>query len=99
MLSTLAAVIEGWQAADIVWSMWAASLVSGYVMIVAIIVAGILRGSNPASGDDDASLRARLAGGLWMLAFFSFHFLFFHAGHAMFTQLFFPANIMDIVNM
>lgn len=91
VITWVAAVIEDWQASDIVWGMWISSLVSGYVMILVIIAADVLHGRNPADGRQEPStLAGRLAGALGMLAFFSFHFLFFHAGHAMFTQQFFP---------
>jgi hypothetical protein len=90
-ITILAAVIGDWQATDIVWGMWISSLVSGYAMILVIIASDVWHGRNPAErGDEPASLAKRLAGALWMVAFFSFHFLFFHAGHAMFTQQFFP---------
>ena len=90
-VTVLVAVIEDWQAPDIVWGMWISSLVSGYVMILLIIAGSVMHGHNPAAEDDQtATLRGRLVGAVGMLAFFSFHFLFFHAGHAMFTQQFFP---------
>lgn len=94
-VTLLAAVLEGWQATDIVWGMWISSLVSGYAMIVTAIIAALLKGRDPAAGSGAAQdsvppLRARLGGALFMLAFFSVHFGFFHAGHAMFTQHFFP---------
>lgn len=95
-VTLLAAVIQDWQATDIVWGMWISSLVTGYLMILVIIAGDAWRGRNPAErGDAPAGPAKRLAGALWMVAFFSFHFLFFHAGHAMFTQQFFPLAGVD----
>ena len=90
-VTLLAALIGRWQATDIVWGMWVSSLVTGYAMILVMIGADVLRGRNPAErGDQAATLTGRSLGALFTVAFFSFHFLFFHAGHAMFTQQFFP---------
>lgn len=95
-VTVVAAVVQGWQASDIVWGMWISSLVSGYAMILIIIAADVLHGRNPSdTGAEPSALTGRLTGALVMIAFFSFHFLFFHAGHAMFTQQFFPLEGAD----
>lgn len=92
-LTTAAAVLEDWQAADIVWGMWVSSIVTGYAMILLAIGAGVVRGQALLGREDVPVTVARplaLGGGLFLVAFFSVHFLMFHWGHAVFTQLFFP---------
>lgn len=94
-LATVAAALAWhWQAADIVWSMWVSSIVTGYAMILVAIGSGMWRGRNLMRRDEAVAERVAtpvvLIGGLFMFAFFSVHFLMFHYGHAAFTRLFFP---------
>jgi hypothetical protein len=67
----------GWNATDLVWSLWLASLVVGYAMIVWLIFS---RATTP----------ALMVGGLFLLAFFTVHFGMFHLVHSVFLSLFFP---------
>jgi hypothetical protein len=90
-----------WQAADLIWSLWLSSLVVGYAMIVWSIfgpmvfigsqawlgrreLAGISVGASVLGG------AAVVLGGLFLLAFFTFHFGMFHFVHSAFLQGFFP---------
>ena len=91
-----AAWILRWQTADLVWSLWLSSLVLGYLTIISTIggyaYLGIKVITHPEFSQKHR-LTAFLAGAaaaLFFLAFFSFHFCGFHAGHAGFLSLFFP---------
>jgi hypothetical protein len=70
-----------WETRDLVWSLWLSSLVVGYAMIGWMIF-----GAVGVSGKT-------LAGGVFMLAFFTVHFGGFHFVHSMFLNGFFP--VMD----
>ncbi|HEX2862745.1 MAG TPA: DUF6498-containing protein [Lacunisphaera sp.] len=70
----------GWNTTDLVWSLWLASLVVGYAMIVWMIFSRAL--GSP----------LLLGGGLFLLAFFTFHFGFFHFVHSVFLANFFPVG-------
>ncbi len=76
---------QHWSATDIVWSMWFASLVSGYVVILCNII-----GSSPQSEDDVARRNDGFAKSLLLLVFFSIHFIGFHFGHSQAMWGFFP---------
>ena len=69
----------GWNTTDLVWSLWLASLVVGYAMIVWMIFS---RTNTP----------QLLLGGLFLLAFFTVHFGMFHFVHSVFLSLFFPVG-------
>jgi hypothetical protein len=85
-----------WQVRDLVWGLWLSSLLVGYAMIVWKIFGPMLvieRGI----ATDGASPLARTAlggavlfGGLFLLAFFTFHFGMFHFVHSVFLNVFFP---------
>lgn len=91
LLTVLVAIVEDWQAVDIVWSMWVSSLVSGYAMILVAIGAGMRRDSAASPGQSPPRpWPALLGGSLFLLAFFSGHFLMFHYVHAAITHGFFP---------
>jgi len=91
----------GWQTKDLVWSLWLSSLLVGYAMIVwmifspaLLIATGAWRdralvGSQPA-GTAAAGGSLLLVGGLFLLAFFTFHFGMFHFVHSAFLNMFFP---------
>ena len=72
----------GWNTTDLVWSLWLASLVVGYAMIVWMIFSRV---NSP----------ALLLGGLFLLAFFTVHFGMFHFVHSVFLSLFFPVGERD----
>lgn len=73
----------GWKTRDLVWSLWLSSLVIGYATIVLGIFGAARR---------TASLVVGLAGGLFMLGFFTFHFGLFHLVHSVFLNVFFPQS-------
>lgn len=69
----------GWNTTDLVWSLWLASLVVGYAMIVWLIFS---RATTP----------ALLVGGLFLLAFFTVHFGLFHFVHSVFLSFLMPVD-------
>jgi hypothetical protein len=98
---------SGWTTTDLVWSLWLSSLVVGYAMIVWSIIQpaielGMLAWRGRASAD--LSLAATspralavgaavvIVGGLFVLAFFTFHFGGFHYVHSQFLIAFFPID-------
>lgn len=84
-----------WEARDLIWSLWLSSLVVGYATIVISIYGSVSGRAAP-----DGPMRAagylpvwmRLAGGLFMLAFFTVHFGAFHFVHSVFLNMFFPVG-------
>lgn len=70
----------GWSTKDLVWSLWLASLVIGYAMIVWMIF-------SRAFGSVGL-----MVGGLFLLAFFTVHFGMFHFVHSVFLANFFPVG-------
>jgi hypothetical protein len=87
-----------WTATDLLWSLWISSLTVGYVTILLSIGSWLVRGTI-VSGlwADVPNLKSQrfptlmgLPVALFMLAFFSFHFLGFHLGHSMFLSFLFP---------
>lgn len=102
LIMLLMAVAQDWTATEIVWSLWISSLVLGYSFIVTAILA-MFFGSQETGpvgqissflGRD--SLLLRLIGALFMMGFFSFHFLFFHFVHSIFLNQFFPLARSDV---
>ena len=89
-----------WDTADLIWSLWLSSLVVGYATIVWIIcrpgvqlVLGLRREPERVTASpvkSIAGLGVLLGGGLFMLAFFTFHFGMFHFVHSAFLSGFFP---------
>ncbi len=89
----------GWNTKDLVWSLWLSSLLVGYAMIVWTIfgpMAQLFRGTG---GATEPPLFAQsvtggiaVAGGLFLLAFFTFHFGMFHFVHSVFLESFFPID-------
>lgn len=94
------AYVLQWQTTDLVWSLWLCSLVLGYLTLLSAILAGAftgIRGARQPGVDRAVLLPLLLAiggGGLFFLAFFSFHFGAFHAGHSVFLNSFFPIDGM-----
>jgi hypothetical protein len=95
----------GWNAGDLVWSLWLSSLVVGYSTIVWMI-------AQPAAALALASWRDRalvhsnprmlitfwlllVVGVVFFLAFFTIHFVGFHYGHSQFLISFFPIDPGD----
>jgi hypothetical protein len=93
---------SGWHTGDLVWSLWLSSLVVGYATIVWMIgqpVAEILRASWRERALMDSTPHALgaiwlllLVGALFLLAFFTVHFVGFHYVHSQFLITFFPID-------
>ncbi len=91
-----------WETKDLVWSLWLSSLMVGYAMIVWTIFGPALVGSQAwgdramsagsANGPLAVGGAAYLVGGLFLLAFFTFHFGMFHFVHSVFLNAFFPVR-------
>jgi hypothetical protein len=85
-----------WQVRDLVWSLWLSSLLVGYAMIVWTIFGPVLFAERAVAANDTSPLArtalggAVLLGGLFLLAFFTFHFGMFHYVHSIFLNVFFP---------
>ena len=95
--------LAGWATTDLVWSLWLSSLVVGYAMIVWTIFGPVVYIGREALkypgkfGERDARMAALggtayLVGGLFLLAFFTFHFGMFHFVHSAFLSSFFPLD-------
>jgi hypothetical protein len=79
--------VTGWKTADLVWSLWLASLTVGYATIVwGALAPAVLQFREGATGRGVAAI----VGALALIAFFTFHFGMFHAAHAAFLSQFFP---------
>lgn len=78
-----------WETRDLVWSLWLASLVVGYLLIVWTVVRPVFLAARAAS---TGGIVAGLLGGGFMLAFFTVHFGGFHFGHSVFLNAFFPVT-------
>jgi hypothetical protein len=87
-----------WEVKDLVWSLWFCSLMLGYFTLLSYLGAGAYIGLQVIRQPDfdrEKRLPAILigvAGGLFLLAFFSVHFGGFHAIHSAFLQSFFPVE-------
>jgi hypothetical protein len=93
----------GWSTSDLVWSLWLSSLVVGYAMIVWMIFSPATILARGATGADAIKINgkvvafggATLIGGLFLLAFFTFHFGLFHFVHSVFLKAFLPIEGYD----
>ena len=90
-----------WQTTDLVWSLWLASLLVGYAMIVwGIFGKGVFIAvqswreremfRNEPKGPIMLAAGVALLAGLGLLAFFTVHFGMFHFVHSVVLGLFFP---------
>jgi len=79
-----------WEVKDLVWSLWLASLLVGYLTIILTIFGPGVRMAKATENRMVAALP--LVGGLFMLAFFTVHFGGFHFVHSVFLNGFFPAT-------
>jgi len=86
---------QGWQAHDIVWSMWVSSLIGGYLIIVLSILSG-LRRPNPQAVPNNAAKGKGIGHALFLLLFFTVHFGGFHFVHGQIMQGFFPLAETDL---
>jgi hypothetical protein len=93
----------GWNAGDLVWSLWLSSLVVGYFTIVWMIGQPALEIARISWKDRGVVSKlspralmwfwvALLAGALFLLAFFTIHFGMFHYIHSQFLISFFPVD-------
>jgi hypothetical protein len=92
----------GWRTGDLIWSMWLASLVIGYSLILWNLFGPLIplirqRGeigayAREAPWGTAAGLAALLFGQLFLLAFFTVHFGGFHWGHSIFVHGFYPIS-------
>lgn len=89
----------GWSTPDLVWSLWLASLVVGYAMIVWSIFGPTAIFGRAVAGTDAIKVNGKavllggsalLIGGLFLLAFFTVHFGMFHFVHSVFLKAFLP---------
>ncbi|MBA3848541.1 MAG: hypothetical protein C0502_00915 [Opitutus sp.] len=76
-----------WETRDLVWSLWLSSLLVGYAMILWSIFSPVVVLKR--EGRTGGAIAA-LAGGLFTLLFFTFHFGMFHFVHSAFLNGFFP---------
>ncbi|MSU46450.1 MAG: hypothetical protein EXS42_04840 [Lacunisphaera sp.] len=94
---------DHWQTKDLVWSLWLASLLVGYAMIVwgifgpgAFIATKAWSDRAMLQNESKAPVAAAgavmLIGGLFLLAFFTVHFGMFHFVHSVFLNSFFPID-------
>jgi hypothetical protein len=105
-LGLAVAEFAGWTTTDLVWSLWLSSLVVGYTMIVWTTVRPALDLARAAWRD--RTFRTQMttqskgaavvvgsilvAGGLFMLGFFTLHFGGFHYVHSQLLHTFFPID-------
>lgn len=83
----------GWRTRDLVWSLWLSSLVVGYATLVVTIVRSASRASARLEGHGrPLAVGLPLAGGAFLLAFFTVHFGGFHFVHSVFLNLLFPVR-------
>ena len=101
LATLMLALAQQWQTTDLVWSLWISSLVLGYGYLLTGIISRALRGVNGMEGSwgkamhtlgssEEISWPLVVLGALFMIAFFSVHFLMFHFVHSVFLNLFFP---------
>lgn len=81
--TVLCALVFRWQARDIIWSLWISSLSFGYLWLLAALTCAVIY--TPSHKKIGAIL-----GGLFLAAFFTFHFGLFHLVHGVFLNQFFP---------
>lgn len=91
---------QNWTAAEVAWSMWVASLVGGYVIMLFFGAAGV-RGM--ATTEWYPNRMASILGsvmvlffGLFISGFFFVHFTGFHIGHAVALSHLLPMNQIEI---
>jgi hypothetical protein len=70
--------ISDWRLHDVIWGFWITSLAVGYLMILGILI----HQAHHQVRDRGVKVEQAAVGALFMLGFFTFHFGFFHWGHA-----------------
>jgi hypothetical protein len=86
-----------WDTTDLVWSLWLSSLTLGYLTFFSAFAGGVYYVSRQKKFPENrraSDILIVIAVGAFFLAFFSFHFGAFHAGHASFLSSFFPSEGM-----
>ena len=78
-----------WEARDLVWSLWLASLTVGYAMILWLLFAPAWRLHQEGESADATKV---VVAGVFLVAFFTFHFGMFHFVHSIFLNAFFPVG-------
>ena len=99
-LGLAVAAWHGWNTTDLVWSLWLASLVIGYALIVWRVTEPLRDAAQGIATDRaEAAVGAKAVvlgvygvGTLFGLAFFTVHFGGFHFVHSVFLGVFFPLN-------
>ena len=84
---------QGWQPHDVIWSLWATSLLAGYGTLLFGVLGQAWRSLRGVELDPDKLIVAvpgLLLAGLFFLGFFTVHFGMFHAIHGVFLNHFFP---------
>lgn len=91
---------QGWKTTDLIWRLWLSSFVVGYATILWHVVGPVVSATPEiwrergylaaARWRAVAALVAVLAGGLFLLAFFTVHFGGFHLVHSVFINSFYP---------
>jgi len=76
--------ISDWRLHDVIWGFWITSLAVGYLMIIGILI----HQARHQIRDRDMPGGQVWVGALLLLGFFTFHFGFFHWGHAQFLAVF-----------
>lgn len=76
--------ISEWRLHDVIWGFWITSLAVGYLMIIGIVI----NKARHQIRDLGMDSRKAAVGALLILGFFTFHFGFFHWGHAQFLVMF-----------
>jgi hypothetical protein len=83
------AYLQHWSATDLVWSMWIASLATGYALILTTVIGDLIR-RRAAAGFASGRSGSGVAAAVVTLLFFSAHFLLFHSVQGMILNGFFP---------
>ena len=82
LITIIFVIIFNWQVHDVIWSLWTSSLCVGYAFIVTGIISSVFFATST-----ERLLNA--AGGVFLLAFFTFHFGMFHFVHSVFLNGFY----------
>lgn len=82
------AYLQHWSATDLVWSMWIASLATGYALILTTVIGTLAR--RRASAASGFGAGSGIAAAMVTLLFFSAHFLLFHSVQGMILNGFYP---------
>jgi hypothetical protein len=81
--TVICALLFRWQAKDLIWGLWISSFSLGYLWILTILICAVI--FTPGWKRIGA-----IFGGLFMGAFFTFHYGMFHYVHGVFLNVFFP---------